>query len=108
MEQVVGRRDEEREISMKAILAMMRSMQEIQKKMLDRELKEKDEENGMTGGAEYVRGQPELPKLQAWHPVNGPIDLNDWLSLVEPVMADLTATSQKWWDTLVKGGQKVV
>ena len=82
------------------------SMQEIQKKMLDRELKDKDEENGMTGGAEYVRGQPELPKLQAWHPVNGPIDLNDWLSLVEPVMADLTATSQKWWDTLVKEARK--
>ena len=90
-----GRRDEEREISMEAILAMMRNMQEIQKKMLERELRDKDEEKGMTGRAEFVRGQPEPPKLQPWHPVNGPIDLNDWLSLVEPVIADLTATSHE-------------
>ena len=49
-----------------------------------------------------MRGNPELPRLPPWHHVNAPIDLNDWLALVDPVMSDLTATSQRWWDLLVK------
>ena len=52
-----------------------------------------------------MRGQPELPRLPPWHHVNAPIDLNDWLSLVDPVMSDLTATSQKWWQLLVQEAQ---
>ena len=31
---------------------MMRNMQEIQKRMLERELKDKDEEKGLAGGVE--------------------------------------------------------
>ena len=67
---------------------MMQSTQEMQKKILSKEDgKERD------GEAEFVR-----PKL----PTTGPIDLNDWLALIEPIMADLTATSGDWWERLLK------
>ena len=51
---------------------------------------------------EFVRSHPEVPKLQDWNPSTGPIDLNDWLALIEPIMADLTATSGEWWEKLLK------
>ena len=43
-----------------------------------------------------------MPRLTDWNPSTGPIDLNDWLALIEPIMADLTATSHDWWDRLLK------
>ena len=77
---------------------MMQSMQEMQKRM-----NSKDGGKDRDGGeAEYVRSHPEVPKLPDWNPSTGPIDLNDWLALIEPIMADLTATSGEWWDRLQK------
>ena len=77
---------------------MMHTMTEMQKKMLSKD----GGKEGEGGEAEYVRSHPEVPRLTDWNPSTGPIDLNDWLALIEPIMADLTATSHDWWDRLLK------
>ena len=41
-----------------------------------------------------------MPPLSEWNAITGPIDLGDWLALIEP-MSDLTSTSGEWWQTLV-------
>ncbi len=83
--------------TVQVMLTLMQGMQEMQKKIIERE----EKQEGEMKGVEFVRGQHELPKLQEWHPGTAPIDLNDWLVLIEPVMADLTQTSQEWWELLL-------
>ena len=85
--------------TVQVMLALMQGMQEIQKKLVDKE--ERGEEFGSHAGIEFVRGQHELPKLPEWSAGTAPIDLNDWLVLIEPIMADLTASSQEWCERLV-------
>ena len=60
----------------------------------------KDEEREQ--GSEYVRGNPTLPLLPEWNATTGPIDLNDWISLIDPVMSDLTGASSLWWQKLME------
>ena len=77
---------------------MMESMQEMQKKML-----EPREEAGMVRGVEVVRtGVMELPALQQCNPAQGPLQLGDWLLMIEPVAADMSTTSQEWWGEMTK------
>ena len=76
---------------------MMNTMTEMQKKILSKDGGKEGE-----GGVEYVRSLPEVPKLPDWNPSTGPIDLNDWLDLIEPITADSTATSGEWWDRLLQ------
>ena len=88
------------EATLKIMLGLMQGMQEIQKKMLEQTAsQDKDEDKGES---ETVRGgvQP-LPLLQDWSATTGPIDLNDWLSLIEPQMSDLSGTSGDWWSKLL-------
>lgn len=86
--------------AVQVMLTLMQGMQEMQKKIIERE--EKGEEGLSMRGVEFVRGQPELPKLPDWAAGTAPIDLNDWLVLIEPIMADLTPTSQEWWEVLLQ------
>ena len=86
------------------MLALMQGMQDIQRKLVEKE--GRTEEPGIHGGIEFVRGQHELPKLPEWSASSAPIDLNDWLVLIEPIMADLTASSQEWWETLLSEARK--
>ena len=53
------------------------------------------------GESEYVRNAQPLPQLPEWNALTGPIDLGDWLALIEPMMSDLTGTSGEWWQTLM-------
>ena len=77
---------------------MMESMKEMQKKML-----EPREEAGMVRGVEVVRtGVMELPALQQCNPAQGPLQLGDWLLMIEPVAADMSTTSQEWWGEMTK------
>ena len=68
-------------------------MQAIQRQMLE----QKDEETG----TESVRQAPALPSLAEWSATTGPIDLNDWMALIEPMMCDLSNSSAQWWQQLV-------
>ena len=73
------------------MVKLMEGMQEIHKSML------KKGSEGEKGDFEAVRsGQVELPSLPEWSAVNGPIDLSDWLVLIEPIMSDLSNTSGEW------------
>ena len=84
-------------MTLQLMAMMMNTMTEMQKKILSKDGGKEGE-----GGVEYVRSHPEVPKLPDWNPSTGPIDLNDWLALIEPIMADLTATSGEWWDRLLQ------
>ena len=78
------------------ILKLMEGMQQIQKKILD---------NGHGGdevNAEVVKSAVDLPMLPDLSADTGPIDLQDWLTMVGPVMADLSDTSQEWWELMLK------
>ncbi len=79
----------------KVMLKLMEVMQQLQRQLIEG----RDDEKG--NGGEYVRSSPQLPMLAEWSPQSGPIDLNDWLSLIEPMMSDLTASSGEWWKTLM-------
>ena len=61
------------------VLKLMEGMQAIQQKLVEDRNEEK-------GGSEFVRSNTPLPALAEWTPASGPIDLSDWLALIEPMM----------------------
>ena len=77
------------------ILKLMEGMQEIQKKLMKGTGEDSEE-------AEVVRHSVELPKLQEWSAESGPIDYAGWLLLLQPIMSDLSASSEEWWSQMVK------
>ena len=83
--------------TIQVMMKLMEGMQAMQQRMLD------DREDDRAGSVESVQGyiQP-LPELCEWNPATGPIDLGDWLSLIEPIMSDLSKTSGDWWHLLIR------
>ena len=79
--------------TVKVMLKLMEGMQAIQRQMLEH----RDEDNA----TESVRQAPALPALSEWSATMGPIDLNDWMALIEPMMCDLSNSSAQWWQQLV-------
>ena len=78
------------------MVKLMEGMQALQNRILDG----KDEDR--SNEAEIVQNQPHpLPELCEWDPSTGPIDLGDWLSLIEPIMSDLSKSSATWWSKLM-------
>ena len=70
----------------KSLEVMSLMLQSMQKLMEDRDER-----------AEAVRTViPDLPQLPEWSG-NGPIDMGNWLVLLEPVMSGLSANSELWW-----------
>ena len=55
---------------------------------------------------ELVRGQIDLHVLPEWSANNAPVDFLDWLLLVSSQMADLSASSGQWWETMVQESAK--
>ena len=89
-------KDKERTTTLGIMMQLVQGMQSLQKQVLEG----KDEER--EGRNEYVRGTPVLPMLPEWSPATGPIDMNDWMALIDPIMSDLTDTSGEWWSLLVQ------
>eukprot|EP00434_Breviolum_minutum_P029251 symbB.v1.2.025873.t1/scaffold2543.1/size76562/5 len=77
---------------------MMEGMTNLQRQILE----SKDKE----GDAETVRGQQELPALKEWTATSGPVDLSDWLVMIEPLLADMSSSSAKWWKVLTKEAEE--
>lgn len=73
---------------------MMEGMTNLQRQILENKEKE--------GDAETVRGQQELPALPEWSASSGPVDLSDWLAMIEPLLADMSSSSARWWKILTK------
>ncbi|CAL1129313.1 unnamed protein product [Cladocopium goreaui] len=46
--------------------------------------------------AETTRKEAETTSKEA-ETTKGPIDLNDWMALIEPMMSDLSNSSSQWW-----------
>ena len=90
----------QQDATLKIMLGSMQGMQKIQKKLLEKhEDGDKEEDRGES---ETVRnGVQPLPLLQEWSATSSPIDLNDWLILIEPEMSDLSRTSGDWWHKLL-------
>ena len=80
--------------TLELLAKMMEGMTNLQKQIMNN----KDRE----GDSESVRGQQELPQLAPWSAASGPVDLSDWLAIIEPIMSDPSATSGLWWTTLVQ------
>ena len=76
------------------MLKLMEGMQALQKQMMHGR---DDEET-----SEAVRQAPALPALAEWSSTSGPIDFNDWMALIEPMMSDLSNSSSQWWQLLFK------
>ena len=90
------------EKSLEFMVIMMETMKDLHKKV-----NETKDETGMVRGVEIVRsGTPDLPVLTPWSPSQGPLQLGDWLLTVEPIIADLSATSEVWWSLMVKSAEQ--
>ena len=87
--------------TIEVMLQLMKGMQALQERIVDREERgvrmneDKDIE-------ELVRGQIDLHALPEWSADNAPVDFSDWLLLVSSQMADLSASSGQWWETMVQ------
>ena len=82
--------------SMEFMCLMMESLKELQRKISD------DKDKGSVGGVEIVRTGIDLPKLQEWTPQDAPLRMGDWLALLEPVVADMSTSSEEWWRTMME------
>jgi hypothetical protein len=78
--------------SMRIMLKLMEGMQELQKQIVI------SKEEGKGDEIEVVRYVADLPKLAEWNPETAPIDFGDWVICLHPHMADLSSTSEMWWD----------
>ena len=76
-------------------------------KELQRKCQEDREDGGSVRGIDLARnGVQDLPPLPAWSSSQSPLQLSDWLLLIEPVVSDLTATAETWWKTLLKEAEE--
>ena len=71
-------------------------------KALQKQISEGHDAQGTIKGVEVVRQLGELPTLGPMHGTTSQLQLGDWLLLMQPVVADLTATSDPWWDQTLK------
>ena len=86
------------EKSLECMIVMMETMKEMQKKIQDEKA-----EGGMVKGVEIVRTGPvELPSLPLWNATQSPLQLSDRLLLIEPIVADLSASADVWWKTVAQ------
>ena len=71
---------------------MMQSMEDLQHR-----IHEGKSEEGSVMGVEVARsGAPDLPNLMPWASGTGPLQLGDWMLLLNPIISDLSTTSQDW------------
>ena len=80
--------------TMEFMFLMMQSMRDLQQKISDGK-----NDEGAVMGVEVVRsGAPDLPDLMPWTSGTGPLQLGDWMLLLNPIISDLTTSSQEWWE----------
>lgn len=98
-----GRREEVRSekkeevTQIQIMVKLMEGMQALQHRILDG----KDDDKSQDAEVVLTHVHP-LPELCEWDPSTGPIDLGDWLSLIEPIMSDMSKTSVDWWSRLMQ------
>ena len=86
---------------MDLMMKMMSTMQRMVEKSEERK------EGEGKGEVEIVRsGVIEMPQLPEWSIESGPLDMGDWLTQVQPIMGDLTTSSNVWWDLILQESKK--
>ncbi len=83
-------------VAFDAMLKLMQGMQKMQEQLLKNQGKG-GRESGDGHEEEALRGGVDLHHLPEWSPDTAPVDLQDWLLLVDPQMCDISATSHEWW-----------
>ena len=85
---------------MQFMCLMLQSVQEMHKQLMDQDrTKEKDTVNG----EELIRtGISELPMLPEWDATEAPLRMGDWLTVLGPMIADLSSTAEEWWTLMLK------
>ena len=84
--------------TMEFMFLMMQSMRDLQQKISDGK-----NDEGAVMGVEVVRsGAPDLPDLMPWTSGTGPLQLGDWMLLLNPIISDLTTSSQEWWEIMTQ------
>ncbi|CAL1142931.1 unnamed protein product [Cladocopium goreaui] len=84
--------------TMEFMFLMMQSMRDLQQKISDGK-----NDEGAVMGVEVVRsGAPDLPDLMPWTSGTGPLELGDWMLLLNPIISDLTTSSQEWWEIMTQ------
>ena len=75
----------------------LRLMMKMMEKMIEKDEDRKGELSGMAETVRYGGGGASLPALPEWNSQSAPLDLGDWLTLIDSHMGDLSATSHEWW-----------
>ena len=83
------------------MLKIMEGMQSMQQQILEQSSGKRASGEGHRDD-EYVRGSVELHKLAEWAPESAPVDFQDWLLVLQPQMADLSASSGEWWTMIME------
>ena len=82
--------------TMDFMMLMLQSMQELQKSYMENGAKSSPE-------VEVVRsGVGEFPILGDWDPIEAPLRMGDWLAVLDPLISDLSETSEEWWRTMME------
>ena len=87
--------------TVQTMLKLMEGMQSMQQQILEQAVGKRASGDGYRDD-EYVRGSVELHKLPEWSPESAPVDFQDWLLVLHPQMADLSASSGEWWTRIME------
>ena len=89
--------------SLDIMLKIVQGMQNMQQQMLDTK---KKVDHGDDTSETVKNVTTDLPKLVEYKPESAPIDLGDWICVLEPIMADLSESSQQWWQKVVESARR--
>ena len=81
------------------MVLMVQSMQAMQKRF------EEDKGGGraLEDGVEKVAtGITEFPALPEWDAWEAPLKMGDWVTVLEPLVADMSATADEWWALMLR------
>ena len=99
------RRDRVSKDAFDTMLTLMQGMQKMQQQMLQHRSRS-GKEQGDGHEDEALRGGVDLHQLPEWSPDTAPVDLQDWLLLVDPQMCDISASSYEWWALTLETARK--
>ena len=81
--------------TMEFMAIMLQSMQAMQKNYMD-------EKSKGTPEVEVVRSNAgEFPMLPEWDAIEAPLKMGDWLAMLEPLVSDLSDSSEEFWRLMI-------
>ena len=89
----------------RTMLKLMQGMQKMQQQLMVQKDKTR-KEKGEGFEDETLRGGIELHQLPEWSPDTAPVDLQDWLLLVDTQMCDISTSSHEWWGLTLEASRK--